>query len=67
MEPAAVKLGFWQWESATIPTFNYICWFIISALLIWVSRKLKFQKRNDFAVHLLIIQTLFFLTLRIFL
>jgi len=67
MEPAAVKLGFWQWESATIPTFNYLCWFIISALLIWVSRKLKFQKRNDFAVHLLIIQTLFFLTLRIFL
>lgn len=67
MEPAAVKLGFWQWESAAIPIFNYACWFIISALLICVSRKLKLPKRNDFAVHLLIIQTLFFLTLRIFL
>ena len=67
MEPAAVKLGFWQWESASIPTFNYTCWFIISALLIWVSRKFKFSKRNDFAVHLLMTQTLFFLTLRIFL
>ena len=49
MEPVAVKLGFWQWESTSVPMLNYISWFIISALLIWVSRKFKFMKRNDFA------------------
>ncbi|TAH12734.1 MAG: carotenoid biosynthesis protein [Sphingobacteriia bacterium] len=67
MEPAAVKLGFWQWHSVSIPLFNYICWFFIAASLIGISRKISIPKRNDFAVHLLIIQTLFFLTLRIFL
>ncbi len=67
MEPAAVKLGFWQWHSVSIPIFNYICWFFIAAFLIGISRKISIPKRNDFAVHLLIIQTLFFLTLRIFL
>lgn len=67
MEPAVVKLGFWQWHSASIPLFNYVCWLVIAALLIGISRKITIPKRNDFAVHLLIIQSLFFLTLRIFL
>lgn len=67
MEPVAVKLEFWKWQSIAIPVYNYICWFIISCFLIMISRKLLFSKTNDFAVHLLIIQSLFFLTLRIFL
>jgi|688.fasta_scaffold01675_38 putative membrane protein len=67
MEPVAIKLGFWQWHSGAIPFYNYCCWFFISAALIALSRKIAFPKRNDFAVHLLIIQALFFLTLRIFL
>ena len=67
MEPVAVKLEFWKWEAPAIPIYNYICWFIISCFLIMVSRKFLFSKSNDFAVHLLIIQSLFFLTLRIFL
>ena len=67
MEPVAVKLGFWQWHSETIPSLNYACWFLISCGLIAVSRKLDFSKTNTFAVHLLVIQTLFFLTLSLFL
>jgi len=66
MEPAAVELGFWQWEGQAIPALNYACWFLISSALIAFSRKLSFHKLNPFAVHLLVIQTLFFLTLRIF-
>ncbi len=67
MEPVAVKLNFWQWESMYIPLFNYFCWFIIACFLINIARKLSFNKINAFAIHLLIIQTLFFLTLSIFL
>ena len=67
MEPVAVKLGFWQWKDGTIPSYNYMCWIIISALLLAVFRKLNTGKRNIFAVHLLIIQLLFFLVLRTFL
>ena len=67
MEPVAGKLGFWQWEGGGIPFYNYVCWLIISALLLALFQRLPFKKHNIFAVHLLIIQLLFFLLLRTFL
>jgi bisanhydrobacterioruberin hydratase len=67
IEPVAVKLGFWQWENNTIPVYNYICWFVISLLLMTVFRFSPFEKRNKFAIHLLLIQVMFFLLLRTFL
>ena len=65
MEPVAVKLGFWQWQNGVIPNYNYLCWFVISFALQWLYRKMDFKKPNQFSHHLLVIQTLFFLTLRI--
>jgi len=67
MEPVAVKLGFWQWNEHKIPVFNYTCWLLISSVLLFVFSKLKFNKHNHFAIHLLFIQVLFFLALRIYL
>ncbi len=68
MEPVAVKLGFWHWNgTGEIPLLNYACWFVISSLLLAVFRRLRFDKENLFAVHLFIIQLLFFGALRTFL
>lgn len=67
MEPVAVHLGFWVWDGGTIPMLNYACWFVISAVLLAIQQQLKIQAQNHFAIHLLIIQSLFFLSLRIFL
>jgi putative membrane protein len=68
MEPAAVKLGYWRWNAGmSIPVYNYVCWFIVAALLLFVFQMFKFDKRNKFAVNLLLIQLIFFLLLRIFL
>ncbi len=67
MEPVAEKLDYWKWEGGNIPFYNYVCWLIISALLLALFQRLPFNKRNIFAVHLLIIQALFFLVLRTFL
>ena len=65
MEPVAVKLGYWQWlGDGSIPLFNYVCWFGISALLMLLFRLLSFNKQNQFAVNLLLIQFMFFLILR---
>lgn len=63
MEPAAVKLGFWQWENAIIPLSNYISWFCISSLLLVLFYRCKFLY-HPFAVYLLAIQAIFFLLLR---
>lgn len=67
MEPVAVKLGFWKWSGQDIPLYNYVCWFLISVALQLVLRWLRCNKANHFAVHLFIIQALFFLALRTFL
>jgi putative membrane protein len=67
LEPVAVKLNYWRWNGdGSIPFYNYICWFIISILLLAVFHFLKFEKRNKFAVNLLLIQLMFFLILRTF-
>lgn len=68
MEPVAVKLGYWLWlGDGSIPFFNYLCWFIISIGLLYVFGRLTFTTHNLFAVHLFLIQLLFFGVLRTFL
>lgn len=68
MEPAAVKLGFWQWlGNGEIPMYNYICWFVVSMFFLFVFHKMGFPKQNKFAVNLLLIQAMFFLLIRTFL
>ena len=68
MEPVAVKLGFWTWGGdGAIPFYNYICWLLISLLLLSIFNFAGFRKENKFAVNLLLIQALFFLILRTFL
>lgn len=63
LEPAAQKLGYWQWSNNEIPIYNYTCWFIISFVIMLVFSQFKFNKLNKFAIHLFIIQTLFFLAI----
>ena len=68
MEPVAVKLGYWVWNGdGSIPMLNYICWFVVSLLLLTIFHFAKFSKQNKFAVNLLLIQLMFFLLLRTFL
>ena len=67
MEPVAVKLGYWKWlENGNIPAFNYVSWFVISMTILICFELLPFSRRNKFAVHLLLIQIMFFLLLRTF-
>jgi len=68
MEPVAIKLGFWKWgNDGTIPFYNYLCWFVISLFLMALFHLMPFSKKNNFAVNLLLIQSMFFLLLRTFL
>jgi len=68
MEPVAVKLGFWTWAGdGRIPLLNYLSWFFISTILLSIFRILKIRPDNIFAVHLFLIQLMFFILLRVFL
>jgi len=67
MEPVAIKLDYWHWnEGGLVPFYNYICWFIVSVLLLTVFHFCKFEKQNKFAVNLLLVQFMFFLFLKTF-
>jgi putative membrane protein len=63
MEPAAVKLGFWTWEGGQIPMLNYLTWFVISLLILFLFTRLSL-KQHQFAVNLLLIQAAFFMLVR---
>jgi bisanhydrobacterioruberin hydratase len=66
MEPVAIKLGYWSWLGEdNVPWYNYVCWFLLSTLLLTIFYTAKFEKGNKFAVNLMLIQGLFFLLLRV--
>jgi putative membrane protein len=65
MEPVAVQLGYWKW-AGDIPFYNYLCWFIVAVVLLAIFHFCRFNKQNKFAVHLLMIQVMFFLLLKTF-
>ncbi len=67
MEPVAMKLHFWQWTNNHVTAYNYVCWFFISAGILSIFHFCNFNKQNKFAIHLLMIQFMFFLLLRTFL
>ena len=65
MEPVAVKLGFWNWSGdGDIPFLNYICWYLLSMILLFLARLLGVRFRNPFALYLFLIQLMFFIALR---
>lgn len=64
MEPAAMELGLWHWDGSRVPLLNYLTWFLVSVSLMFLFRKFRFHKQNPFAIHLFILQGLFFLLQR---
>jgi putative membrane protein len=66
LEPAAIQLGYWSWiPDGVIPVFNYVCWFVISALILlpYFLVKKTLRISNVFAIQLLVIEAIFFILL----
>lgn len=60
IEPVAMHLDFWNWHNSEVPFQNYLAWYIISFLLLWLFYNLPFQKKNKLAGLMLGCQFLFF-------
>jgi putative membrane protein len=63
IEPAAIKFNYWQWVDTAVPLTNYVSWFILSALLLFVFELCRFKKQSMVGLVLLVSQFLFFLAL----
>ena len=64
MEPAAISLDYWHWNTDSIPPQNYLAWFGIAALCAWVYGRLGIRTRSRLGILYVLIQLLFFIALR---
>jgi len=63
IEPTANRLDYWHWTGVEIHYKNYICWFILSALFLYVFERFDFKRQSIVAEVLLIVQFVFFAVL----
>jgi len=60
IEPVAIKLDFWTWQSDHIPVSNYLGWFAVALLIQLIYRLSTFDKKNSIAIFLLLCLAIFF-------
>ena len=66
IEPVAISLDFWSWETSYIPVQNYVAWFVVSFFLHMLFYRLPFRKENPAAKLLYLLQLVFFFILCLF-
>jgi putative membrane protein len=59
IEPVAIKFDYWHWVGS-IPLKNYICWFLVSAGMLYVFEWFDFKKQSKVAPVLLVTEFVFF-------
>ena len=60
MESVAVRLGYWHWAGDNVPFINYLSWFLVSAVLLFVFERFSFAKQSIVATVFLLVQFVFF-------
>lgn len=63
IEPVAIKLDFWYWNSPHIPVQNYLSWFLIACIMHLLFQKQSQSSLNPLAFPLFLVQVLFFFIL----
>lgn len=63
IEPIAIRFDYWHWTGGIIPMKNYICWFLVSTVLLFVFEKFEFKRQSVVAMVLLVTQFVFFAVL----
>jgi putative membrane protein len=66
MEPIAIESDFWHWKHNQIPFYNYVCWFILSLILLTIQQLLNKPETNKVHAVLFLIISLFFTVQLIF-
>lgn len=63
MEPAAIKLGYWDWAGGTIPVQNYLAWFIFGSFFAFLGYKMKLlsEEFRTISHHAYIAQLIYFI------
>ncbi|MES2063184.1 MAG: carotenoid biosynthesis protein [Bacteroidota bacterium] len=60
IEPVAIRLNYWHWNTGSIPLKNYACWFLVSALMLYLFEVFRFKRQSIAAPVLLVTEFVFF-------
>ena len=66
IEPVAIKLDYWQWQDNIIPFKNYLCWYLLSFILLYIFEAFKFKKQSIVGPVLILVEFVFFGVLNVF-
>jgi len=66
LEPIAIKLDYWRWNSGLIPLLNYYSWFLISFIASILYDMFKIKTNENIPESYFIVQLLFFMILSVF-
>lgn len=65
LEPVAIKYNWWQWANEIPPISNYITWFILVVIMIFILKTLKTNRLpKELALNFLLVQTVFFIVMQ---
>jgi bisanhydrobacterioruberin hydratase len=67
LEPVAIQLGYWSWETGYIPLQNYAAWFAISFAAAFILRRFRIAFYTPVAIHYFVAQAVFFISLNVLL
>jgi hypothetical protein len=67
IEPVAIKLGYWSWDSNIIPLQNYLAWGTISFALFYLCFHYLKNISNKTGIYIYIVQLVFFSLLNLIL
>lgn len=67
LEPVAMKLDFWQWESGQVPLRNYIAWGVIAGTFLTCLALLKCSFNGNLLRLYSLAQIVFFLLIMLIL
>jgi len=66
IEPVAIELGFWTWQTVNPPLENYLAWFVVSMIIATVIWKTKVELNKPIGIAIYSITVAFFLSLFLF-
>ncbi|MCS6916237.1 MAG: carotenoid biosynthesis protein [Chitinophagales bacterium] len=65
LEPVAVKLDWWYWQTGAAPLQNYVAWFYLSFLLLLPYFRIRQRPYNPLAIWIAAAHVIFFIVLNI--
>ena len=63
LEPVAIDLGYWTWDTGYVPLQNYAAWFVISFAAAFALKEFRIAFYTPVAIHYFIAQGVFFIAL----